>query len=204
VLREKLGISTYLKAVRHLSHWHWHLSNYWLPTLVQCIDRKLLAIAVYRCSSLQDRDLYFREISRIKQRHSLVSSKVYQQWHASCCCSECQAVHPSAAADGGVKCRQPARSSWYIKHWRTAIYRRGGWDSFSSELVDDIITVIQRHRLRSYGHVLRKDENDWVKKCMDFGVEGVRPRGKPIVNQQICKEDAMNCRKWTKLIKDIV
>ena len=27
-------------------------------------------------------------------------------------------------------------------------------------------------------HVLRKDENDWVKKCMDFEVEGVRPRGR--------------------------
>jgi len=33
---------------------------------------------------------------------------------------------------------------------------------------DDIITVIQGHRLRWYGHVLRKAENDWVKKCMDF------------------------------------
>jgi len=26
---------------------------------------------------------------------------------------------------------------------------------------------------------LRKDENDWVKKCMDFEVEGVRPRSRP-------------------------
>jgi len=43
----------------------------------------------------------------------------------------------------------------------------------------DTITVIQQHRLRWYGHVLRKDENDWMKKCMDFEVEGVRPRSKP-------------------------
>jgi len=33
---------------------------------------------------------------------------------------------------------------------------------------DDIITAIQQHRLRWFGHVLRKAENDWVKKCMDF------------------------------------
>jgi len=38
----------------------------------------------------------------------------------------------------------------------------------SSELrerleIDDIIIVIQRHRLRWYRHVLRKDENDWVE-----------------------------------------
>ena len=41
-----------------------------------------------------------------------------------------------------------------------------------------MITVIQRHTLRWYGHLLIKDENDWVKKCMDFEVEGVRPRGR--------------------------
>jgi len=40
-----------------------------------------------------------------------------------------------------------------------------------------IITVIQRHRLRWCGHVLRKDENYWVKNCMDFEVEDVRSRG---------------------------
>jgi len=26
--------------------------------------------------------------------------------------------------------------------------------------------------------VLRKDDNDWVKKCMEYEVEGVRPRGR--------------------------
>jgi len=30
--------------------------------------------------------------------------------------------------------------------------------------IGDIITVIQRHRLRWYGHVLRKNENEGVKK----------------------------------------
>jgi len=28
-------------------------------------------------------------------------------------------------------------------------------------------------------HVLVKGENDWVKKCMDYEVEGVRPRCRP-------------------------
>jgi len=44
---------------------------------------------------------------------------------------------------------------------------------------DDIIIVVQQHRLRWYGHVLRMDENDWMKKCMDYEVEGVIPRGRP-------------------------
>jgi len=50
------------------------------------------------------------------------------------------------------------------------------------------------------------DENDWVKKGLDFKVEGVRPRGRPketwseVIEKecqirQICKEDAMDCRK---------
>jgi len=27
--------------------------------------------------------------------------------------------------------------------------------------------------------VLRKDDDDWVKKCMEYEVEGSRPRGRP-------------------------
>jgi len=45
--------------------------------------------------------------------------------------------------------------------------------------LDDIISVLQRNRLRWYGHVLRKEDNDWVKKCMEYEVEGARPRSKP-------------------------
>jgi len=44
--------------------------------------------------------------------------------------------------------------------------------------LDDIILVLQRNRLRWYGHVLRKEDNDWVKKCMEYEVEGARPRGR--------------------------
>jgi len=35
---------------------------------------------------------------------------------------------------------------------------------------------LQQNRLRWYGHVLRKDDDDWVKKCMEYEVEGSRPR----------------------------
>jgi len=45
--------------------------------------------------------------------------------------------------------------------------------------LDDIILVLQRNRLRWYRHVLRKEDNDWVKKCMEYEVEGARPRGRP-------------------------
>ena len=35
-------------------------------------------------------------------------------------------------------------------------------------------------RLRWYGHVMRKNYEDWVEKCMEFRVEGRRrPVGRP-------------------------
>jgi len=43
--------------------------------------------------------------------------------------------------------------------------------------IDDIALVLglQQNRLRWYGHVLRKDD-DWVKKCMEYEVEGPTPK----------------------------
>jgi len=52
-------------------------------------------------------------------------------------------------------------------------------------------------------------------ECMNYEVEGVRPRGRPkkastvviekdCQTQQICNEDAVDRRKWRKLIKDVV
>ena len=79
--------------------------------------------------------------------------------------------------------------------------------------VDDIALVLQQNRLRWYGHVLRKDDDDWVKKCKEHEVEGSRPRGRPkktwkeVVREdcQACKlnkEDAMDRCKWRKVIKE--
>ena len=39
--------------------------------------------------------------------------------------------------------------------------------------LDDIISLLQQNRLRLYGHVLQKEDNDWVT------MEGARPRGRP-------------------------
>ena len=64
-----------------------------------------------------------------------------------------------------------------------------------------------------YGHVLRKDDDDWVKKCMEHEVEGPRPRGRPkktwkeVVRddcqaRKLNKEDAMDRCRWRKVIKE--
>jgi len=59
--------------------------------------------------------------------------------------------------------------------------------------------------------VLQKEDNDWVKKCMEYEVEGVRPRGRPkrcwrdIVENDcqvrgLNREDAMDRIRWIKQI----
>ena len=54
--------------------------------------------------------------------------------------------------------------------------------------IDDIALVLQQNRLRWYRHVLRKYDNDWVKKCMEYEVEGPRPRGRPEDLERILSE----------------
>ena len=81
-------------------------------------------------------------------------------------------------------------------------------------VIDDIALVLQQNRLRWYGQVLRKEDDDWVKKRMEYEVEGPRPRGRlkrtwrEVVKEdcqarKLNKEDAMDRSKWRKLIKDV-
>jgi len=79
--------------------------------------------------------------------------------------------------------------------------------------LDDIISVLQWNRLRWYRHVLWKEDNDLVKKCMEYEVECARPRGRPkktwteIVEKDcqargLNREDAMDRSRWMKQIRD--
>ena len=43
--------------------------------------------------------------------------------------------------------------------------------------VDDIARVLQQSALHWYGHVLRSEDGDWVKKCVECGVGGPGPGG---------------------------
>ena len=60
--------------------------------------------------------------------------------------------------------------------------------------------------------MLQKEDTDLMKKCVEYEVEGSRPRGRPKrtwreVVQTDCqartlnKEDAMDQNRWKKLIK---
>jgi len=79
--------------------------------------------------------------------------------------------------------------------------------------LDDIISVLQQNKLQWYGHVLQKEDNDWVKKCMEYEVESARPRGRPkkIWREIVVKdcqvhglnrEDVIDRIRWMKQIRD--
>jgi len=76
-----------------------------------------------------------------------------------------------------------------------------------------IISVPQQNRLQWYGHVLRKEDSDCAKKCMEHEVKGARLRGRPkktwreIVDKDcqvhgLNREAALDRDRWRKLIRD--
>jgi len=78
--------------------------------------------------------------------------------------------------------------------------------------LDDVISILQQNRPRWYGHVLRIEDSDWVKKCMEYDVEGVKPRGGPkktwreVVEKdchtyKLNMEDAVDRNRWRKQIR---
>jgi len=57
--------------------------------------------------------------------------------------------------------------------------------------------------------VLRKEDNEWMEKCIEYEVEGSRSRGpgerwgqKDCQAHKLNREYAMDCSRWKKLIKD--
>ena len=74
-------------------------------------------------------------------------------------------------------------------------------------VVEPITTVIRSGILRWYGHVMRKGDEDWVKKCIEYRVEGRRPVGRPrktwlesvdMAELEIDKEDVHDRSKWRR------
>ena len=75
--------------------------------------------------------------------------------------------------------------------------------------VEPITTFIIGGRLRWYGHVMRKGDEDWMKTCMEYRVEGRTPVGKlrktwlesveaDMLELEIDKEDVNDRRKWRR------
>ena len=80
-------------------------------------------------------------------------------------------------------------------------------------LEKDIVEAVRESRLRWYGHVMRKKDEEGVKKCMNMTVEGTSLKGrrttwlKTVQNdmkvKQLNEEDCMDRNKWRAGIKKI-
>jgi len=73
--------------------------------------------------------------------------------------------------------------------------------------IDDIILILQQNRLRWYGHVLRNEDTDWVKKCIEYENTRWRAPDQEVDQRGHGKrlskkiKDAMHRGRWKKLIK---
>ena len=66
--------------------------------------------------------------------------------------------------------------------------------------VEPITTVISSDRLRWDGHVMMKRDEDWVKKCIEFRVEGRRQVGRQIMTLlESVEADMANLRLTKKM-----
>ena len=78
--------------------------------------------------------------------------------------------------------------------------------------LEPVSLMIKKSRLRWFGHVERKDDNDWVKRYMMWEVEGIRQRGRLKKTWWDCVKDDMESlglsqkvvqsrNKWRRRIK---
>ena len=67
--------------------------------------------------------------------------------------------------------------------------------------VEPIGDVVRRSRLRWYGHVERKTDDDWVKGCARFSVEGSVPPGGP---KKTLKTPLQMTCVWLESVKRIL
>ena len=78
--------------------------------------------------------------------------------------------------------------------------------------IDDIAEVMQRNRLRWFGHVERRDELCWIKRIETLQVDGDGVKGRPrkrwreVLKEEdmrekgLCREDAWDRSRWRKML----
>ena len=62
--------------------------------------------------------------------------------------------------------------------------------------LEPVSLMIKKSRLRWFGHVEHKDDNDWVKRCIMWKVEGIRQRGCPKKTWWDCVKNDMESLGW--------
>ena len=64
--------------------------------------------------------------------------------------------------------------------------------------IENVADVIRRGRLRWFGHVERKEDNDWVKACQTLEIDGNRGKGRGKKTWRQCVDEDMKILKLNK------
>ena len=78
--------------------------------------------------------------------------------------------------------------------------------------LEQVSLMIKKSRSRWFGHVERRDDNDWVKCCITWEVEGIRQRGRlkktwwdcvknDMESLGLSQKDAQSRNEWRMRIK---
>ena len=77
--------------------------------------------------------------------------------------------------------------------------------------IDDVAEVMQRNRLRWFGHVERREELCWIKRIETLQVDGDGVKGRPrerwrevlkedMRKKGLCREDAWDRSRWRRML----
>ena len=66
--------------------------------------------------------------------------------------------------------------------------------------LESLVVVLKRARLRWFGHVVRRDEGDVVKRAMNFEIEGSRTVEEDMGELHINEEMARDRNQWRRLV----
>ena len=77
--------------------------------------------------------------------------------------------------------------------------------------IDDVAEVMQRNRLRWFGHVERRDELCWIKRIKTLQVDGNGVKGRSrkrwtevlkedMRKKGLCREDAWDRSRWRRML----
>ena len=109
--------------------------------------------------------------------------------------------------------RKIQRSEMRMLRWMTGVSlseRKSNEYVRSMLAIDDIAEVMQRNRLRWFGHVERRDELCWIKRIGTLQVDGDGVKGRPrkrwrevlkedMREKGLCNEDAWDRSRWRML-----
>ena len=106
--------------------------------------------------------------------------------------------------------RKIQRSEMRMLRWMTGVSLS---ERKSNECVRSMlaIAVMQRNRLRWFGHIERRDELCWIKRIETLQVDGDGVRGRPrkrwrevlkedMRKKGLCREDAWDRSRWRRML----